>query len=517
MLRALCWPRIAPTHLAVLPALSDLRRVLPSSGSKSWCRGNRPWTSINVLVVTTMAAFVGSAWSAERQAGDVSDSTAAPTSAWKDLSENLDSQWNDADQLRKNEAYGLAAQRYQQIMAQLPRSTQSQKAGLYAGECLVAAGRAQDAIPLFDQVISLGHSFTAPDYYNPTGKERKLPQLGKRLQSIREWTQEALYHKAKAHKQIGDDATAIRTIDQLRLEFPNSDYLEELIPLKGSLLRYSATQLEQKIEEERQASDALVICLRTQEEKQEDQALVGLRAIIDQYPESTAALRARADMAKILWGRSDYSQAKALYAGILSRGQEIAPNAHLVRLADAKTAWVDLQPKMRSIIGGHFSGQPAPTGDAEDAYRLCRIIMSKEDEAPLRCQANKLLIEMAVFRHDNQTVVNEARIFFRNYAGDKKKNMYSTEVCWVHIYAAQAYRERGEADKALAHTRAVTNLWKADPANWQERDFVPAALYEEVMTLRSAHAAEKTIDEVIQTLYLHFPESNYSRMLRLDR
>lgn len=434
---------------------------------------------------------------------------------WREASAGLSADWDAASALANAEQHEPAARRYQEILAQLPASTQAQKASVRAAACLTTAAKPLEAIEMYDRAFAVGKELLVVDYYNPTGHEWKPAPIGKRSLSIKHWMEVALYNKALACRQAQDAATGIQTIETLRVEFPKSRYVPELASLWCEFQGLPPQQASQLAQDEQDAAQLFNEPHEAFLRKEYDTALPVLEQVVTQLGHTAVALQARADVARILWDQSEYDRARELYAEILEQGQEVAPDSHLVRLAEAKIAWVDLQPRLKNVIRGFFRGDPAPPEEAQAVYDRCLIIMSKEDEMSLRCHANRVLIQTAHFDQDYEKVVMEAKIFFRNYAGPKKQRLFASDIAWVYVHVGHAYRHLGSYDEALDHFHAITGMWEADPERWAGKKVIPAAHYGIVLTLREAGASGTDVQVIEDIIHADFPQSNYSKLLRM--
>lgn len=419
-----------------------------------------------------------------------------------------------ADALRQRGDYAAAAVQYAEIAAHLGDSSRKQKACLLAGVCLAAAGSYREAVASYDQVLAVGARLLKSEFVNPRGLDEETPKgrlTGKQRVSVSDWVERALYYKALACQPLGDAAAGLRAIQQLRGQFPNSRYIPRLIPVQvafeGRPPGEASILVQRETDAARIAGDAHAALRKNQHEA----ALPLLDQVIAQYPETAAALRARGDKARILWGCHAYDEARALFAEILDLTQA-APDGELARTAQYRIAWLDGGRLLRRLINQRRAGQAVPDEQWERARELFRVVTEKAQDPGERAQGHVNIIESYCWQGRLEQVAEAAKYFFRNYCG-KKAQMFKRQVAWAHVYAADAAHKLGRYDEALAHLRGVLQAHEGEPDTWLGPNML-CTLYWRLWRAARQAGAEEEAAQAAGTVLSRWPDSPHAAFIR---
>jgi len=427
-----------------------------------------------------------------------------------------DPAFGQADALRRQGDYAAAAVRYAEVAAGLADCSRKQKAWMLAGFCFAAAGSQQDAIASYDNVLAVASRILKPEFVNPRGLDEETPKgrlSGKRLLTVRDWMERALYNKALACQQVGDAAMGLQTIQRLRAEFPNSRYITRLAPaqaaFEGRPPEHAPIMVQRETEAARIADEAHAAFWKNKH----DAALPLLDYVVTQYPETAAALRARGDKARILWGRGQFDEARALFAEILNLTQA-APDSELARTAQYRIAWLDSGRLLTELINQRRGGQPVPDEQWERARELFRVVTEKAQDPGERAQGHVNIIESYCWQGRPEQTAEAAKYFFRNYGGaGKKAQKFKRQVAWAHVYAADAAHKLGRYEEALAHLRRVLQAHEGEADTWLGPNML-RTLHWRVWYTADAAGATTEAAEAAQTVLSRWPDSSHAAVIR---
>jgi tetratricopeptide (TPR) repeat protein len=425
-----------------------------------------------------------------------------------------------AGALRQQGNYAAAAAQYAELAARLPDSGQAQKASMLAGFCFAAAGSHADAIVSYDKALAVGLRLIKPEFVNPRGLDEETPKgrlTGKRLRTVRDWMENALYNKALACQQVGDPAMGLRTIQQLRAEFPNSRYITRLVPAQAAFERRPPEDAPILVQREMEAAQTGDQAHAAFCDSKHDDALPLLDYVITHYPETAAALRARGDKARILWGRGKYDEARAAFAQILDLTQA-APDSELARTAQYRIAWLDAGRMLTGLIDQRKNAQTVSDDQWERARDMFRVVTEKAQDPGERAQGHVNIIESYCWQGRPEQTAEAAKYFFRNYGGGsgKKAQKFKRQLAWAHVFAGDAAHKLGRYDEALAHFRLVLQAHQGEPENWRGEGTLCTLYWRIWYTGRKAGATAEA-EEAAKVLLSQYAQSKHADFVRRAR
>jgi tetratricopeptide (TPR) repeat protein len=438
-------------------------------------------------------------------------------STWRAAREQVAGSWDQAEQLKTAGEYETASQQFQAIAAQLPDSSQKQRALLEAGLCLAEAGQPSLAVSLYDRVIDLGEALTVFDYYSPTGEERKPLPLGKgRKKTIKEWTAEALCAKATACRDTGDNAEALRAVQRVRAEYPGMRFIDHILRVQSELEGLSRQEVQDRLTREEEAVDSYEIGHVAYVERRYSDALAALDGVIASYPDTAIANKALRDKARSLWNSSSFDEAVTVYSQIVDRIGDVAPVSDLVREAESRVAW-----RRAGLMVKEYGTTLQSDGTVSDeqwreVQDLCLVAMRECEEAERRAEAHIHLIESMLWQHRFEDAFAQATLYFRHFGTGSSPKAYQVgrNTAWAHYFAGRALQHLGRDDEAFAQFQAVAMMPDEALAKGSLDDHVLPFVYSAMMRyLREAGATPEEIRELADEFVSRWPDSQSLKLI----
>lgn len=405
-----------------------------------------------------------------------------------------------------------AAESYLAVAAQ-PGSDRA-KALVSAGECYEQLDEPAESLACYNQVLA----FDKRSY----------------------WAEISLARKADLSFQQADSAAAKDCIATLEAMFPESPWTVQARITAAKLTGGDVAAAEAAYTREVQAFDAYREGLRRTETDDQFQAM---EAIITGHPDTATAIQAYRSKACLLWKKGRNEEAIAPWLAVLERTAATSPKSHIV--AGARLHLASLYRKMKryndadSVYAALVSNAPGPELAAQAAY--CRIAMDfaqmradrragrpvDEQTATLvnRCEAladdekaaelervraATLVFEILAWGKQPRACIDAADAFIQAHSGTK----YTDEVALAHFYAGCKLLEFDRDMEALPHFLDVIEL-TAGQKSLQRTDSIPRSHYHAWLILRATGAPAESLAAVADSLYSAFPESDYSRAIRI--
>ena len=418
----------------------------------------------------------------------------------------------DAESLRAAGNWQEAAEAYLQVAAALGRDRA--QALVRAGECYEQLDEPTDALGCYNQLLA--------------SDQRSY------------WAEVAMARKADLSLRQGDSDVAGECIATLEAMFPDSPWTVQARVTKAKMDGADIGAAEAVAAREMQALDAYDSALRIRDT---DEQLQAMEAILAAYPDTATATRAYRSKACLLWRKGRNEEAITPWLAVLERTAGAAPKSHIV--ANARLHLAALYRKMGryneadSIYAAMVTDAPGPELAAKAAYcriaidfghmradrqagrpvdvqtnalvSRCQAIAADEGAAELeRVRARMLPFEILSWGGQRQACIDTAEQFIQIHA----ETAYTDEVAMAHFFAGWELTRLNRDQDALAHFQEVIRL-TAGKESLFLTDSIPRSYYHVWTILRTTGAPKEAIAEVADALLAAFPESGYSRAVRI--
>ena len=360
------------------------------------------------------------------------------------------------------EQWAEAAGVYAQILELAPNS---QRAMVMLGACWVLDGQASQAVPLLEQGIAM----------NPYAY----------------WAEVGLYYSALGHHQLGDDEAASAVIELLQQQVPESQSAARAQIIAAQIAGADVETAEADYELEVVAATQLQSALAAVAAADVAPAIELLDAVIESYPGSGAALRARESKGTLLIYDHQLSEGMAEFLLILEQIGRTHPAARIVansklQLAAGYFETLMLPPEELAMI------EPA---ESEQARSLCQQVLELEQASPLQvARAELMIIETYHWQKCWPDTVEAAQAYIAGY----DPVQFRREVATAHMLAGESLHMMGQPGPAMPHFQWIISEYSLDEEIWPRLHNLARTYY---WVFDILYQAQAPLDQVLEAGY----------------
>lgn len=382
----------------------------------------------------------------------------------------IDAAFDQAEVLMAQGQHAAALGIYQQLLAALPVSARAQQAAFKAALCFEALDQTVDAVGMYDRVVTIGHDVLRPRYHKIDGQKQVISR-GK-PDSVRDRLETALERQAHICQALGNAAKGLQAIRQLRAVAPTSVAVVQLIPLQLQFEGRPAAEAENLIRQQQEATELYRQAQALLGSHAQETAVPILDRILADYPDTSAAIRARADKAELLWHAKRNDQSRELYQQIIDQIGQIAPDARAAQEARHRIAWLDMVQVSKALQRQVRAGESVSDVQWQRVRDACRVVMELNPDPVERADAYGVLIGSYCWQRRWQDVLSSASDFFQNYSGSRSaRGRLFPHMAWVRLYKGIAFEGLSRPDEAAQEYRAILQLNADHPGSLPpERD-----------------------------------------------
>jgi len=373
--------------------------------------------------------------------------------------------WQQARQAQADSQWDLAGRRFADIANRLPEGSHKQNALLQGGKCLAQAGRIQEAVAKYDEVLAIGSQILQGGAGDSEVVSHRKRVAGFAITTIKDNMLHALYGKVVASRQAGDDQKALQAIQYMRAWFPAFNNLKKVLPIAAQIEGQDARRL---LADEEAAETLVEQAKKAGRAKQSDQAIQLADQVLSQYPDTAAALAARNAKAEILWLRGSHEDANVLYEEIKASLETIAPDCPLAREAQWHCAFLEASDLAKKLIpGGHDKN--FPEADWQRAHELCGVVCRWATEDLHRAEMALLSGELYYWPQQYPEALalfdGVVRAFEKRIARQQGKDIIQLKniVMMARQFAGYVHLKSGDLDAAIQQFTTVMDACKDDP------------------------------------------------------
>jgi len=219
--------------------------------------------------------------------------------------------WNSAEQLRAANLSEAAAQEYERIAVQWPKSKEAAPAALQAAEIYQSLGLNMQALAASDKALSVANDW---------------------------WEQQALFTKASVCSDANCRDDALVAIRRLRAEYPESYWTVRSGLVEAKLQGINPATVQAALNRYEEADAMRVQAIQLLEQGKNEAAIALLSQIATSYADSPAALHALDAQGHYMIRLNRKPDAIPVFADLLVRTGQATPQARIVRRAKLRLA-----------------------------------------------------------------------------------------------------------------------------------------------------------------------------------
>jgi tetratricopeptide (TPR) repeat protein len=387
--------------------------------------------------------------------------------------------WQQAAVFQQSNMWFFAAQIYAQILANAP---DCQRAAVMFPVCELQMGLVPQALSALPGAIAM----------NP----------------VSFWAEPGLYYLAAAQQLSGNNAAALQSIGTLSQNFPESvsTVRAQIIAaqIAGNPLAIQAAIAA--YEQELLAATQFQAALQADNGADGAQALILLDAVIAQYPNSGASLRALEAKGHIHERNQHPQQVIAAFQQILDRVGESAPQSQIV--ANAKLEGAGGFFELLQFSGSQLEHIPAETW--QQLRNMCeQVVVLPQATALQRARASLMIAESYWW----QRLPQEGQAAAESFIAGFDPVQFKAEMAMAHLLAGECLQAQGQHQAALPNYQWIQSNYAPSEEVWQGMDHLPRAYYRVVHVLLATGAPQSQAQAAAAQVATLFPNSQYASMV----
>jgi len=384
--------------------------------------------------------------------------------------------------------------------------------------------------------------------------QQKAGEVGKSLASFDRaiaiddggyWAEVAVYYRAEVCLEAGLNEEALKGIQQLRANYPDSSYNARARVIESRITGRNEAISEAILERELHAGAIYDEGMQFARENDNTRAIQKMEDVLALYPDCAVALRALEAKGHLLLREKQYEDAMNPFIEILAQTRETCPTARITLEAKTRLAAILHVLKRREEAIDQYIDILQSSGDPEIeanaalqtaglAFEICQ--RRRVDEGPLpdqtwkelrglcenvknlpgvsesqKVRADLMLAEIYTWQEDREKTIDAAEEFLEEY--DAK--LYRTETATMHLLAGQALRHLKRYNEALEHLRWIADEYADEDCIWPDMDHLPKTYFYIWQILRDQGAPKSEVKEAGLALQSRFPDSPFSEHVRL--